>query len=104
MDDSRIEPMNLAADSPSPPPIPHPGQQADGPRPELAGERAGLPVEGSAKAGVRGQRKLSSESLYLQIAAPRAFYRYAENEKLLPTNVAENLPLPRRWQRLPKSL
>src|SRR6266480_5541247 len=49
-------------------------------------------------------RKLSSESVYLEIAALRAFYRFAENEKLLPANVAENLSLPRRWQRLPKGL
>ena len=48
--------------------------------------------------------RLSSESLYLQIAALRAFYKYAESEKLLPANVAENLSLPRRWQRLPKAL
>jgi len=34
----------------------------------------------------------------------RAFYRFAENEKFLPFNVAENLSLPRRWQRLPKAL
>ena len=47
---------------------------------------------------------LSSESVYLEIAALRAFYRFAENEKLLPVNVAENLSLPRRWQRLPKAL
>lgn len=50
------------------------------------------------------KRRLSSESVYLQIAALRAFYRYAEEEKLLPRNVAENLSLPRRWKRLPKSL
>jgi integrase/recombinase XerD len=49
-------------------------------------------------------RKLSSESVYLEIAALRAFYRFAENEKLLPINVAEHLSLPRRWKRLPKSL
>src|SRR6185295_14534602 len=49
-------------------------------------------------------RRLSSESVYLEIAALRAFYRFAENEKLLPENVAENLSLPRRWQRLPKAL
>src|ERR1017187_303529 len=49
-------------------------------------------------------RRLSSESVYLEIAALRAFYRFAENEKLLPVNVAENLSLPRRWQRLPKAL
>lgn len=49
-------------------------------------------------------RRLSSESVYLEIAALRAFYRFAENEKLLPVNVAENLSLPGRWKRLPKAL
>src|SRR6266446_4507112 len=49
-------------------------------------------------------QRLSSESVYLEIAALRAFYRFAENEKLLPANLAENLSLPRRWQRLPKAL
>src|SRR6185295_7711289 len=49
-------------------------------------------------------RRLSSESVYLEIAALRAFYRFAENEKLLPSNPAENLSLPRRWKRLPKAL
>jgi len=49
-------------------------------------------------------RRLSSESVYLEIAALRALYRFAENERLLPTNVAENLSLPRRWKRLPKAL
>ena len=49
-------------------------------------------------------RRLSSESVYLQIAALRAFYRFAENEKLLPSNPAESLSLPRRWKRLPKAL
>jgi integrase/recombinase XerD len=49
-------------------------------------------------------RKLSSESLYLQIAALRALYNFAEAEKFLPHNIAENLSLPRRWKRLPKSL
>ncbi len=33
-------------------------------------------------------RRLSSESVYLEIAALRAFYRFAEGEKLLPSNVA----------------
>ena len=49
-------------------------------------------------------KRLSSESVYLEIAALRAFYRFAESEKLLPVNVAENLSLPRRWKRLPKAL
>jgi integrase/recombinase XerD len=49
-------------------------------------------------------RKLSSESLYLQIAALRALYNFGESEKFLPHNIAANLPLPGRWKRLPKSL
>ena len=49
-------------------------------------------------------KRLSSESVYLEIAALRAFYRFAENEKKLAVNVAENLSLPRRWKRLPKGL
>jgi integrase/recombinase XerD len=49
-------------------------------------------------------RRLSGESVYLEIAALRALYRYAEEEKFLPRNVAEHLSLPRRWKRLPKSL
>jgi integrase/recombinase XerD len=49
-------------------------------------------------------RRLSGESVYLQIAALRAFYRFAENEHLLPVNVAEHLSLPRRWKRLPRAL
>ncbi len=49
-------------------------------------------------------RRLSTSSLYLQIAALRAMYRFAEAEKLLSRNVAEHLSLPRRWKRLPKAL
>jgi integrase/recombinase XerD len=49
-------------------------------------------------------RKLSTSSLYLEIAALRAFYKFCENEKILRENVAEHLSLPRRWKRLPKSL
>lgn len=49
-------------------------------------------------------RQLSGESVYLEIAALRAFYKYAENEKRLAANPAENLSLPRRWKRLPKAL
>ena len=47
---------------------------------------------------------MARESVYLEIAALRAFYRFAENEKILQLNVAENLSLPRRWKRLPKAL
>jgi integrase/recombinase XerD len=49
-------------------------------------------------------RRLSGESIYAEIAALRAFYKFAENEKFVPVNVAENLSLPRRWKRLPKAL
>ena len=49
-------------------------------------------------------RRLTSESIYLEIAALRALFKFAETEKILPRNVAENLTLPGRWKRLPKSL
>jgi len=49
-------------------------------------------------------RRLSGESVYLEIAALRAFYKFAENEKILPANPAEHLSLPRRWKRMPKAL
>ena len=49
-------------------------------------------------------KRLSSESVYLEIAALRGFYRFAEDEKHLPLNIAENLAMPRRWKRLPKAL
>jgi integrase/recombinase XerD len=57
-----------------------------------------------ADAPKESTRRLSGESVYLEIAALRAFYKFAENEKLLPANLAENLSLPRRWKRLPKAL
>jgi integrase/recombinase XerD len=66
----------------------------------LQHERA-RPLADEPKASVK---RLSSESVYLEIAALRAFYKFAENEKILPLNVAENLSLPRRWKRLPKAL
>jgi len=71
-----------------------------------AGFKAERPSSGSpiALPHHKPTRRLSSESVYLEIAALRAFYRYAENEKLLPVNVAEHLSLPRRWKRLPKAL
>jgi integrase/recombinase XerD len=59
------------------------------------------PLDGEPK---ESTRRLSSESVYLEIAALRALYRFAENEKHLPLNIAENLALPRRWKRLPKAL
>src|SRR4051812_25682613 len=33
-------------------------------------------------------KRLSTSSIYLAIAAFRAFYKYCENEKILPENVA----------------
>ena len=57
-----------------------------------------------AGAAPKSARRLSGESVYAEIAALRAFYKFAENEKLLPANLAENLSLPRRWKRLPKAL
>ncbi len=85
----------------------------------LRGDEAATAAQARARLGVPKQsgdgssaasphqnspRRLSSESVYLEIAALRALYRFAENEKLLPANVAENLSLPRRWKRLPKAL
>ncbi len=66
----------------------------------LSDERT-RPLAGEPEAS---PRRLSAESLYLTIAGLRAFYRYCEREGLLPANVAEQLSLPRRWQRLPKAL
>ncbi len=48
--------------------------------------------------------QLSPESIYLQIAALRAFFKFATEEQIVPDNIAENLSLPKRWKRLPKSL
>jgi integrase/recombinase XerD len=64
---------------------------------------AAAPGDRAASGAPRG-RRVSSETVYVEIAALRAFYRFCETEKLLPVNVAEPLSLPRRWQRLPKSL
>ena len=75
-----------------------------------ASSRAGLGAEkqSGGSSGVspyqNPPRRLSGESVYLEIAALRSLYRFAENEKLLPANIAENLSLPRRWKRLPKAL
>ncbi len=58
----------------------------------------------SARRGAAPSRRLSAESLYLKIAALRAFFRFAEREHQVPTNPAEHLSLPRRWRRVPKAL
>ena len=64
---------------------------------DYAGSPGVSPHQASAK-------RLSGESVYLEIAALRAFYKFAENEKILPANPAEHLSPPRRWKRLPKAL
>ena len=48
--------------------------------------------------------RLSSASLYLQVAALRAFFQFCENEGAVSTNPAVNLSLPRRDKSLPKAL
>ena len=63
-------------------------------RPSLAAE----------KAESKTPAKLSPASLYLHVAALRAFFRFAETENLVSPNPALNLTLPRRWKTLPKSL
>lgn len=59
------------------------------------------PLEGPAR---ESTARLSTSSLYLEIAALRAFFKFCESERYLPHNIAENLSLPRRWKRLPKTL
>ena len=66
------------------------------PEPEDEPKKRGRPRSESAK--------LSTASLYLEIAALKAFFRFCVQEEFLRTNHAENLSLPRRWKRLPKAL
>ena len=66
----------------------------------LQRERTRLPChepEGSSK-------RLSDQTIYLEIASLRAFFSFAETEGYVPQNVASQLSLPRRWKRLPKDL
>jgi integrase/recombinase XerD len=49
-------------------------------------------------------RKRGTASLYLQVAALRGFFRFAEDEGWVTENPALHLSLPRRWQRVPKAL
>jgi integrase/recombinase XerD len=51
-----------------------------------------------------GNATLSSQSVYLQVAALKALFRFAETEKHLPSNPAANLSMPKRAKRLPKDL
>jgi integrase/recombinase XerD len=66
--------------------------------------RAGRPPRDGSKKAEQPARKASTSSIYLAIAALRAFYKFCETEKLLPENLAENLSLPKRWKNLPKNL
>ena len=65
----------------------------------LKNERNRKP-QGQGKQG----EQLSPESVYLQIASLRAFYKFAAAEGIVRSSIAENLSLPRRWKRLPKAL
>ncbi|MCD6339948.1 MAG: tyrosine recombinase [Verrucomicrobia bacterium] len=55
-------------------------------------------------AGAEPPRPPAPSSLYLQIAALRAFFKFCEAEGLLPNNPAALLSLPRRWIKAPKAL
>ncbi|HEX7860257.1 MAG TPA: tyrosine recombinase [Verrucomicrobiae bacterium] len=66
--------------------------------------RAGRPPRDPSKKAQAPAKKASTSSIYLAIAALRAFYKFCESEKLLPENIAENLSLPKRWKNLPKNL
>jgi len=50
------------------------------------------------------KRPISPETIYLQIAALRCFFGFCLREGHLMLNPAEHLTLPKRWQRLPRSL
>lgn len=54
--------------------------------------------------GATSTSRLSPSSLYLQIAALRSFFRFAEEEGHVTANPAEHLSLPRRGRRVPKAL
>ncbi|HYE30697.1 MAG TPA: tyrosine recombinase [Methylomirabilota bacterium] len=47
---------------------------------------------------------ISASTLYLEITALKALFKFAEQERRVPRNIAESLTLPRRWKRLPKGL
>jgi len=66
----------------------------------LQRERSRTPRHAPPSSG----RRLSDQTIYLEIAALRALYLFAEQEGHLSRNVASQLSLPRRWKRLPKAL
>ncbi len=57
------------------------------------------PIGGGKKGGL-----LSSSTIYLEIAALRAFFKFANTEGMLAKNPSETLSLPKRWMLLPKTL
>jgi integrase/recombinase XerD len=71
---------------------------------EVAAQPAGSTTPAAKRGRGRPARQLSAASVYLQVAALRAFFRFAENEGFVTTNPTENLSLPRRWKTLPKAL
>ena len=54
--------------------------------------------------GSTAEARLSASSLYLQVAAIRAFFRFTTNEGFVAENPAENLSFPRRWKQVPRAL
>lgn len=71
---------------------------------EVAAPPEGATMSAPKRGRGRPAKQLSAASVYLQVAALRAFFRFAENEGFVTTNPTENLSLPRRWKTLPKSL
>ncbi len=66
----------------------------------LSDERRRAPVHEKDES----PKTLSSNSIYLEIAALKAFYKFAQDEGIFRQNPAENLSLPRRWKQLPKAM
>ncbi|HTH47264.1 MAG TPA: tyrosine recombinase [Candidatus Limnocylindria bacterium] len=62
------------------------------------------PEESAPSASGNPGPRLSAASVYLQVAALRALFRFAESEGFIASNPAENLSFPRRWKTLPKAL
>lgn len=68
----------------------------------LATERARPPRVGGPGRPRKGA--LASSSLYAQVAALRALFRFCADEGFVKIDPTENLSLPKRWKSLPKSL
>ncbi len=61
------------------------------------------PGRGKAKPGA-ATKNLSAASVYLQVSALRAFFRFCAEEGFVTQDPTENLSLPRRWKQLPKAM